>query len=128
MPALLTLLLAAHAISTGTPQNPLSVRQVMENAETFDGREVVLSGWLEDCLGLSCLFFASRAESRKHPPRYLLSIGSSAWFDAFARRHRPGPVVLRARFDARCVTDPRTDVIAVCTDRARSLDPVAIVR
>ena len=128
MPALLALLLAAQAASAGTVEGPLSVRQVMEHAEALDGQEIIVSGWVEECLGLSCGLWASRAESRRHLPRYWLSIGSSAWFDAFARRTTPGWVTLRARFDARCVTDPKTGVFVLCADRVRSLDPIAIVR
>lgn len=128
MPVLLAFLLAAHAVPGGTAERPLTVRHVMENAEALDGREIVVSGWMEECMGLSCELWASRAESRRHPPRYFLSIGSSTWFDALAQRSTPRQVTLRARFSAHCVTDPRADVIAACTDRPRSLDPLVIVR
>jgi hypothetical protein len=120
--------LALFAFAVQAAERPLSVREVMESAEAFDGQEVLVSGWVEECQPLSCILYASRREGRRDWPRYWLSIGSSTWFDAFARRNAPGPVTLRARFSARCVTDPRSGVIALCADRVNSLDPLAIAR
>ena len=107
---------------------PLTVRQVVENNQALHGQEIVVSGWLETCDRLSCPLYASRREARRNWPDYWLSIGSTAWFDAFAQQNGPGRVTLRARFDAGCVTDPAERVIAACADRARSLDPIALVR
>lgn len=100
----------------------------MENAGALDGREILVSGWVEHCERLFCELYASRRESRGRSwPVYYLSIGSSAWLDAFVRRNGPGRVTLRARFDARCVTDPRSGIIAACADRVSSLRPIALV-
>jgi hypothetical protein len=126
MANLSVLVFLAFAAGANTP--PLTVREVMENAQAVDGKEILLSGWIEHCRPLACILYASRREARRKSSRYWLSIGRSAWFDAFARRHGPGKITLRARFDARCVTDPRSGIIAVCTDRVNSLSPVAIAR
>ncbi|MGD9713054.1 MAG: hypothetical protein AB7V46_13425 [Thermomicrobiales bacterium] len=129
MAILLPLLLMLQALpleaATG---HPMSVREVMENNERLDGREIVVSGWVEECRPLSCPLYASRREAHRNGPRYWLSIGSSSGFDAFARDHAPGRVTLRARFRADCVNDPSGEAIAVCADRVNSLSPVAIVR
>ena len=121
------LIFALQASAAESTERPLSVREVMENAEALDGREISVSGWVQECHSLSCSLYASRREARRQEPRYWLSIGSSPWFDAFARRNAPARVTLRARFDARCVSDPADGVIALCADRVRSLDPLAIV-
>jgi hypothetical protein len=121
-------ILAIIALAAGAGTPPLTVREIMENAEALDGQEILVSGWVEECRRLSCTLYASRREARRTLPRYWLSIGRSAWFDAFARRHGPGRITLRARFDADCVTDPRSDVVALCADRVNSLSPLAVVR
>lgn len=122
------LFLALHGSAAQPAERPMTVREVMERAEALDGREIVVSGWVEECRRLSCPLFQSRREARREWPRYWLSVGSSPWFESFARRNVPGRMTLRARLDARCVTDPRTEVIALCSDRAGSLHPLAIVR
>lgn len=121
------LFLALQAAVPAQGERPLSVREVMENAGTLDGREIVVSGWIEECHRLSCTLYASRREARKDWPDYWLSIGSSGWFDSFAARNAPTRVTLRARFDARCVTDPASGIIALCADRVNSLAPIALV-
>ena len=122
------LLLALHGSAAEPADRPMTVREVMESAEALDGREITVSGWVEECRRLSCPLFQSRREARRTWPRYWLSVGGSPWFDSFASRNAPGRVTLRARLDARCVTDPRTEVFALCGDRAGSLHPLAIVR
>ena len=125
----LMFLIAFQAAVAQPADRRLTVRELMENAERYDGRIVTVSGWVETCERLSCSLFQSRREAlQRRSPLYHLSIGSSPWFDAFARRSAPTRVTLRARFSARCVTDPRDDVIAICADRVRSLDPIGIVR
>jgi hypothetical protein len=105
----------------------MTVREIVQNARVLDGREVVVSGWLEQCQPLSCGLYASAAEVRKDFP-YYLSIGPSRWFDAFARRAGAANVVLRARVHDRCISEPSTQVVAACADRAGSLEPLALVR
>jgi len=119
--------LALAGCVTGSIERPMTVREIVQNARVLDGREVVVSGWLEQCQPLACGLYASAAEVRTDVP-YYLSIGSSRWFDAFARRAAPTNVVLRARVHDRCISDPSTQVIAVCADRAGSLEPLALVR
>jgi hypothetical protein len=128
MPLVLLLSLALQASAPAPRERVLSVREVMENIELHDGREIVVTGWIDRCERLSCSLFDSKAEARKEWPRYWLSIGAKAWFDDFAGDRAPARITLRARFDARCVTDPREDLIAVCADRSNSLNPIAIVR
>jgi len=108
-------------------ERPMTVREIVQNAHVLDGRVIVVSGWLEQCQPLSCGLYASAAEVRKDSP-YYLSIGSSRWFDAFARRAGPTNVVLRVRVHDRCISDPSIQVIAACADRAGSLEPLALVR
>jgi hypothetical protein len=125
----LTLLLALAVQASAAPSEwALTVREVMERAEAYDGREIVVTGWIDRCERLSCALYASREEAKKESPRYWLSIGASAWFDAFARRRAPGRITLRARLDDRCVTDPADDIIAICADRVNSLNPLAVVK
>ena len=129
MPLALLLSLALQASAPPPPrERVLSVREVMENIELYDGRVIVVTGWIDHCEYLSCSLFASKAEVKKEWPRYGLSIGASPWFDAFVLDRAPARITFRARFDGRCVTDPRDNVIALCTDRVRSLNPIAIVR
>lgn len=127
MPLLPILFLLFRASTAEPGERPLSVRQVMENADALDGHEITVAGWIEYCHRLSCPLFASRREVRRDRSDYWISIGRSAWFDAFAARNAPARVTLRARFDARCVVDPAEGVIAVCADRTDSLAPLAVV-
>ena len=128
MPLVLLLSLALQASAPSPRERVLSVREVMENIELYDGREIVVTGWIDHCERLSCSLFASKAEVKKEWPRYRLSIGTKAWFDEFASDRAPARITLRARFDARCVTDPRDNEIAICADRVNSLNPIAIIR
>lgn len=107
---------------------PLSVRRVIENAEALDGQEITVTGWIEYCHRRSCPLFDSKPEARDDRSEYWISIGASRWFDTFAARKAPGPVTLRAKFDASCVSDPASGIIAACADRADSLKPRALAR
>jgi hypothetical protein len=127
MPFLPLLVLLLHASAAHPRERPLSVRQVMENAEAYDGREIIVAGWVEECRRLDCTLYASLNEAQKDSPRYWLSIGRSRWFDAFVRRNGPIHVTMHARFDARCVTDPAEGIIAICAYRVNSLQPIALV-
>jgi hypothetical protein len=119
------LLLAACA--TVAPPRPLTVRQVVENAEALDGKVILVSGWLPYCHRLSCGLYGSREEVAKDFA-YYLSIGGSRWFDAAALRLEPGFIVLRARLHNKCISDPADGTIAVCADRSGTLEPLALVR
>ena len=120
-------ILALSACVAGPTERPLTVREVIENARVFDGEEVIVSGWLEECQHLSCGIFASAKEVDKDFP-YYLSIGPSPWFDSLAQRAAPGPIVLRARLHDRCVSNPATQIIVACADRPSTLEPLALVR
>lgn len=120
-------ILAVSACVTAPTERPLTVREIVENAEVLDGKEVVVSGWLEKCQHLSCGIFDSANEVDKDFS-YYLSIGPSPWFDSFAQRAAPGPIVLRARIHDRCISNPATQIIAVCADRPSTLVPLALVR
>jgi hypothetical protein len=122
------LILALSACVAGPPERPLSVRYVVENAGVLDGRDIVVSGWLQACQHLSCSLYDSAEEAGKDSPSYFLSIGRSPWFDSFARRSAPTRITLRARVDASCISDPATGVFALCTDRPNSLEPLGLVR
>jgi hypothetical protein len=117
------LILAVCACVAGPTQRALSVKQVVENAQALDGQEIVVTGWIEYCHRLSCPLFDSAEEVGKDWS-YVLSIGRSSWFDAFARRHAPTRVTLRARLNNRCISDPATRIIAACADRANTLEPI----
>jgi hypothetical protein len=121
------LLLALSGCVAGPAGRPLSVREVVERAEALDGREIVVAGWLDQCHRFSCGLYASAKEVEKDLP-YYLSIGPSPWFDSYARSAAPTRIVLRARLNDRCISDPATGIIAVCGDRARTLEPLALVR
>jgi hypothetical protein len=120
-------LLALAATQAGASERPWTVRQVIENAELLDGREVIVAGWLQACQRLSCPLFNSPEEAKGQSPAYHLSVGGNGWFDHDARRYAPSYVILKARVDARCINDPSQDVIALCTDRPSSLRPVRII-
>jgi hypothetical protein len=119
--------LALCACAAGPRERPLTVREVVENAQTLDGEVVVVSGWIERCHRISCGIFESADEVDRDFP-YYLSIGSSRWFDAFAQRAGPTHVVLRARLRSRCISDPATRIIAACADRPGTLEPIALIR
>jgi hypothetical protein len=119
--------LTLTACVAGPTERPLTVQHVVENARALDGREVVVSGWMEQCQRLSCGIFASAAEVDKDFP-YYLSIGPSRWFDPLAQRAAPGPIVMRARVHDRCISDPATQIIAACSDRNGTLEPLSLIR
>ena len=121
------LFVALSACVSGASQRPLSVRHVVQNAEALDGREVVVTGWIDECLRLSCPLYADPEDVGKAWPIYVLSIGASRWFDAFARLHAPTRITLRARVHDHCISDPAANVIAVCTDRPSTLEPLGLV-
>ncbi|HEX6375587.1 MAG TPA: hypothetical protein VFZ91_07685 [Allosphingosinicella sp.] len=120
-------LLALSGCMAGATERPLSVREVVENARTLDGREIVVAGWLERCQSRSCGIHASADEVGDDFP-YYLSIGPSRWFDSFARRTAPTRIVLRARLHDRCISDPAARIIAACADRAGTLEALAVIR
>ena len=120
------LLLVLGGCATSPQERPLTVQQVVERAEALDGREITVSGWIEECWPRGCVLYASRKEASKELP-YFLSVGPSQWFDTFAARHTPGRVTLRARFNAHCITDPGTGAIAVCADRVSNLEPIRVL-
>jgi hypothetical protein len=126
LPLLLSVTLSACV--TGGDSRPWTVRQVVEKAEVLNGTEVVVAGWLETCQRLSCALYDSPAEATKDGPTAYLSVGSSDWFDAEARRNGPAHVIIRARVDSRCISDPRQNVMKLCTDRPGDLHPLEIIR
>lgn len=119
--------LALSACVAPPTGRPLTVRDVVENAQALDGKEVLVSGWLERCERLSCGIFGSEEEVEKRFP-YYLSIGRSEWFDASAKRAAPGRIVMRARVHDKCISDPAAGAIAVCADRSGTLEPLALIR
>lgn len=122
---LLLSLLAVAGCVTGPSSSPLTVRHVIEDARSLDGREIVVAGWLEHCQPLSCALYASVEDVRSDNP-YYLSIGSRPWFDAATRGSGPAWIVLRARLHNRCINDPASGVIAMCSDRPETLEPIAL--
>ena len=108
-------------------ERALSVREVVQNAPGLDGREILVTGWIEYCWRLSCPLFESAADVWKDDG-YFLSIGSSRGFDAFAAPQAPARVTFRARVHDRCISDPATGTIAACADRAGTLEPIGFDR
>lgn len=121
------LFLTLAACDGGPAERPLTVQEVVENAHDLDGRVIVLSGWLQHSQPLSCGIFASAEEVEKDFP-YYLSIASSRRFDRSAEGAAPRPIVLRARLWNRCISNPATELIAACGDRAGTLQPLNLVR
>jgi hypothetical protein len=122
-----SLFVALSACVAGSTERALSVKHVVENAQALDGQEILVTGWIEYCHRLSCPLFHSAAEV-ENDWSYYLSIGGSRWFDAFARRHAPTRVTLRARLNDQCITNPATQIIAVCADRSNTLEPIGFPR
>jgi hypothetical protein len=121
------LLFALSACVTAGGGRPLGVQEVVRQAPGLDGREIAVRGWIEECSRLSCALYNSDREDGGGRP-YFLSIGPSPWLDAFAARHAPTAVTLRARLHDRCISDPATGAIAVCADRPNTLEPIALLR
>ena len=121
------LFVALSACVSGRSERPLSVRHVVQNAEALDGREIVVTGWIDECRHLSCTLYAGPEDVGKAWPIYILSIGASPWFDAFARLHAPTRITVRARVHNHCISDPAADVIAACADRPNTLEPLGLV-
>ncbi|HEV2746112.1 MAG TPA: hypothetical protein VGW34_02295 [Allosphingosinicella sp.] len=105
----------------------MGVKDVVANARALDGQEIEVQGWIEECHRLSCPLYASAEEVGKDWP-YLLSVGSSRWFDAFAADNAPTQVTLRARLRDRCINDPAKGIISVCADRANTLEPIRLLQ
>jgi hypothetical protein len=125
--ALPALLLALSACATSPAERPLSVRHVVLNAEALDGQEILVTGWVEECGHFGCPLWHSPREIGKEWP-YRLSIAASKWFDRYADLNAPMRVTLRARFHDRCISDPVSQTIGVCTDRGSNLEPLSRVR
>lgn len=123
--ALLPILVLA-ACATSSTTDVLSVRDVVERARSLNGQEVLVSGWLQSCQTFSCGLYGSQSEVVRSAP-YYLSIGPSRWFDSFASRAGPRQVVIRGRVHDLCISDPANDVIAACSDRPASLEPLAVI-
>ena len=123
----LVLFFALGGCVTHHSQHPMTVQQVVQEARTLDGQEVVVTGWLQECRRLSCPLYASAEEAEKEQPSFL-SIGPSVWFDPLSLHLARTRITLRARFNSRCVSDPASGVIAVCTDRPASLEPIRMIR
>ena len=123
----LALALACSPCATGSAHNPLSVRQVVENARALDGQKIVVTGWIEYCHRRSCPLFGSPEDVGAEWP-YVLAIGRSSWFDAFARHNAPVRVTLLAKVNDLCITDPATRIIAACADRSNTLEPIRLAR
>jgi hypothetical protein len=121
------LLIALSACVAGPTERPLSVREVVANARALDGHVILVSGWIEECQRLYCSLYDSADEVGKERP-YFLSIGPSRWFDSYVHQNAPVRVTLRARLNDRCISDPATDTIAACADRANSLEPLSLGR
>ena len=124
---LLLSLLAVAGCLAGPSASPLTVREVIDEAQSLDGREIIVEGWLDQCQRLSCPLFASSEDTRSDDP-YFLSIGSAPWFDIEMRVATPTWIVLRARFHDLCVNDPASGNYAVCSDRPETLEPLALIR
>jgi hypothetical protein len=124
---LLLSLLAVLGCLAGPSASPLTVREVVVEAQSLNGREIIVEGWLEQCQRLSCPLFATPEDVRSDDP-YFLSIGSAPWFDIEMREAMPTWIVLRARFHDICVIDPASRIYAACSDRPETLEPLALIR
>ena len=121
------LLLALGGCVTTAREPPLSVQQVVEQAEALDGREITVSGWIHECRPRGCALYGSRKDV-DNDSSFFLSIGPSAWFDEWAEEYGSRRITFRARLDAFCIIDdPRPDIIRVCADRAPTLQPIRVV-
>ena len=101
----------------------LSVIDVILGQQDLIGRRLVVRGVLSECERLSCGLLGEDRNGREQR----LSIGSSASFDAAARRHSGRTVEIEARLTDRCLPLPDSDSIPVCADRSSTLaDPVFI--
>jgi hypothetical protein len=125
--ALPALLLALAACASVPTERALGVRHVVENAEELNGQEILVTGWVEECGRFGCPLWDSPSEVGKEWP-YRLSIAASKWFDRYAEQNAPMRVTLRARFHYRCISDPVSQTIGVCTDRGSNLEPLSRVR
>ena len=144
--------LALASCTTTRTRHVWSVREVVQNRQSLDGKTITIRGWLEDCRYLSCGLYDSAEEARRardpdriplpgdeHGIGYYLSLGGYPWFDREAAEHacrrlrsqsRCGGIYvdLIARVDDRCMSDPVEGWIALCTDRPDTLVPIRIVR
>jgi hypothetical protein len=120
--------LALTACVTTTRGDSWSVRQVVENRHSLDGTTIIVRGWLADCRRLSCGLYDSREEERADRIHYYLSIAATPWFDREVEPYTPSYVVLAARLNDMCISDPAAETIAACADRPDTLVPIRIVR
>ncbi|UIP06731.1 hypothetical protein LY632_13810 [Erythrobacter sp. SDW2] len=113
---LLASLALAGCIAPGRAENTFTVSEVVDHSSELEGQRINVIGTLSDCQPLSCSLRAADG--------YWLSIGKSDEFDYAAERFRGQEVVVAATFTGKCVSDPKAEIIAVCTDRSETLaDP-----
>ena len=106
----------AGCIAPGRAENTFTVSEVVDGSAELKGQRINVVGTLSDCQPLSCGLRAAGG--------YWLSIGSSDEFDIAAERFRGQEVVVAATFTGKCVTKPKSELIAVCGDRSETLaDP-----
>jgi hypothetical protein len=121
-------MLALAACTTASEERPWTVRQVLENRQSLNGKTIVLKGWSDSCQRLSCTLYDSPDEVRKERANYWVSVGGYPSFDQAAAARVPSYVVMVARVKTRCMNDPSGETIALCADRPSSIVPLRILR
>ena len=118
------LLVATTALAAPVLDAPLTVGAVVADHSALNGKTIMVRGWLDRCVDLSCALFPTRAAAMaKSWERPLLSVGASPLIDNHLDQLRHAEIILEARFDNRCLENKH-----ICLDRAPTLDPVRVVR
>jgi hypothetical protein len=127
MRCLLTLVLLLVTACGGSPliDGPVTIEVLQKNVADWDGRVVVVDGWLGKCKGDDCGIFeskeaATRVDSVIFDGR--IPIGATDEFDRAAEKLQFSRVLLKARINKECFNNTG------CKDRADVLQPISLTK
>ncbi len=132
-PFVVVAVVALAACQAALPNMPVSPEIVRKNIHNWNGRDVVIEGWLGECKGYDCHIFETlndaklaakgNSESKKWRQAYDRSIGidSTLNFDELARPLQFQKVQISGRLSDQC-----RGLFKGCTDRVADILPSGI--
>ena len=124
MLALLLVSLTACGAKSLT-DDPVTVEWLHKNVVDWDGRVVVVDGWLGRCKGDDCGIFSTKESASLVGSGMLdggVPIGATDEFDRAAEKLQFSRVLLKARINKECFNNPG------CKDRSDVLQPISITK
>lgn len=117
LPAVMVFCCAACGIVA--PSEPVGVMQIIENSDAWDGKVVIIDGFLGDCEGYDCYILDNQHSNQPFSDKYALYVGFSEKFDAAAAPLQHKRVLLIAKINA-------LEILIPGTDRSEQLIPLEI--